>query len=115
MDTVYCSLLATLYLVGRITGWIMYIVARWAVGQDGIAQHYQLPNSKSYSKAVIKFNGPKFSGRQVRANSVDADQSDQGLHCLLFSQNFVLQACTSFSWPHCQGNSEYCSHSGKTV
>ena len=29
-------------------------------------------------------NDPKFSDRQVRANSADPDQSDQGLNCLLF-------------------------------
>ena len=30
-------------------------------------------------------NVPKFSDRQVWANSVDTDQSDQGLHCLPFA------------------------------
>ena len=31
-------------------------------------------------------NDPKFSDRQVWANSVDSDQeqTDQGLHCLIF-------------------------------
>ena len=29
-------------------------------------------------------NDPKFSDRLVWANSADPDQTDQGLHCLLF-------------------------------
>ena len=39
------------------------------------------------SKSVFKYrNDPKFSDRQVWANSADPDQeqSDQGLHCLQF-------------------------------
>ena len=42
-------------------------------------------------------NVPKFSDRQVRANSADPDQTapDQGLHCLPLSKLFAIPS-TSF-------------------
>ena len=51
-------------------------------------------------------NDPKFSDRQVWANSADpdqtAEQSDQGLHCLLFrlrlSDTFLNCKATSFEF-----------------
>ena len=42
-------------------------------------------------------NDPKFSDRYACANSADADQTDQGLHCLPFR----LHLLDSMEEPHC--------------
>ena len=39
---------------------------------------------KSHKNSMQYRNFPKFSDRQVWANSADPEQSDQGLHCLQF-------------------------------